>query len=406
VIALLVGLGVAGPIDGAPRDLLVAGEVAPPPLLLEGEVDRPPVFHYAVRLPGERVGSGSHAERSRPVVYGDLVLVGAAGGRALYAVSRRDGTLVREYPADAPVESAAVVRGADVLFSDSAGTTWRYALDGTLRWRHAGTAPVLVEPTVTDAAVLVADVEDLVVALDPNDGSLLWRYEHTPDSPRASELALFAAPAPLAEQGVILAGFSDGAVVAIEADTGDERWKVDVGEGEYPDVVAAPFRVGADLLLSGYFSPFVAFDLSTRGVRWRVDAGSALPPLVVRDGEVNVAWHGGTDGHLRAVDVRTGEVRADLDVGGGSAVTGLERVPAGLLVATGRGGLALVDPSTAEVTWKLRLGRRLDGLTAPPTVSGRQILLTTHGGRLVSLVTPRPEPPRPRPRYPGDPEAR
>ncbi|MGK0347585.1 MAG: outer membrane protein assembly factor BamB, partial [Myxococcota bacterium] len=142
-----------------------------------GTLSSPPVPHFSVRLPGELVGSGSHTEYGGPVIYGDLALLGSAGSSALHAVSRRDGSEVLSYPADGPVQSTAVLVGDRVIFGDKGGTTWCYKLDGTLVWRHTGTAPILTTPTLRDNHVYVADVEDLVVALDLATGEIQWRYE-------------------------------------------------------------------------------------------------------------------------------------------------------------------------------------------------------------------------------------
>jgi outer membrane protein assembly factor BamB len=128
-----------------------------------GAFDAPPAFQYVVPLPGGRSEAMTHAEWSSPVLADDRIYVGAAAGRALYALSRRDGTLLETFPADGAVESEAVVTGDRVYFSDSGGNTWCYTLAGDLVWRHDGTAPILVAPTVDQAhgLLLVTAVDDL-----------------------------------------------------------------------------------------------------------------------------------------------------------------------------------------------------------------------------------------------------
>ncbi|MFT6817893.1 MAG: outer membrane protein assembly factor BamB [Myxococcota bacterium] len=353
-----------------------------------GTLSSPPVPHFSVRLPGELVGSGSHTEYGGPVIYGDLALLGSAGSSALHAVSRRDGSEVLSYPADGPVQSTAVLVGDRVIFGDKGGTTWCYKLDGTLVWRHTGTAPILTTPTLRDNHVYVADVEDLVVALDLATGEIQWRYERPASLSRSSALGLFAKPEPAVRGAFLYAGFSDGAVVALNAETGDSVWEAQVGEGEYPDLVAGLVAHGGDIYVSGYFAPFAAVETTNESVRWRVEAGSAATPLLNSTLAEPVFYHPSSDGHLRAVVARTGEVLWDWDSGKTGALTEITTTDAGLLFGVADGGIYIVDPETGDEVWRYRGQRQLNGVSVAPTVSGRQVMFVTNAGRLISMLTP------------------
>jgi outer membrane protein assembly factor BamB len=373
------------------------------PAPYEGAFDAAPAFQYSVALPGGRSEALTHAEWSSPVLDGDLIFVGSASGRALFALSRRDGTLLHTYPAAAPVESEAVVSAGKVYFSDSGGNTWCYRLDGTLVWTHDGTAPILVAPTVDEAhgLVLVTAVDDLAMALRLDDGQLVWQYKARRDPSRRAELSLYASPrAVVADDGTtLLLGFSSGAVVAVDLVSGDESWSRAVGEGRYPDVVADVVTSGPSLFASGYFGPFVAVDRQTHDVLWRVEAGAAHAPLLVAEDGRTTLYHPGTDGDLRAVNPVTGAVRWEWDSDTTGAITTPRWTAAGLVVASSEGGLWLVDPDRGETVWKWREPLLLTGISSPPTVEGRQLVFVTNAGRLYSLLVPEASPP-PRPRWP------
>ena len=248
----------------------------------EGTFDGPPAFHYRRALPGGRMNSANHAEWSDPLIHGPYIYVGSAAGSGLYALSRADGTVQRTYPASTSVEAHPNVVGDRLYFSDTGGNTYCYSLDGELLWEHDGKAPVLVAPTVSDDGqrVIVTNVDDLAVSLDAATGALAWQYRAKRDLTRQAELSLFAAPrAVIADDDVIL-GFSNGTLVAVDLETGEEQWMRTVGEGRYPDLVADPVSGGSDLYTSGYFRPLVAIDLPTHNVRWRVDAGAAHPVAI------------------------------------------------------------------------------------------------------------------------------
>jgi outer membrane protein assembly factor BamB len=353
------------------------------------------------------MNAASHAEWSDPVLYGDLVLVGSAAGKALYALSRRDGSLVRTFPAENSVESGAVAVGDRVWFGDTGGNTYAYDLEtGELLWQHDGNAPILVAPVVVpgdDGApsrILVTNVDDLAIALDARTGELLWQYRAKRDLTRQAELTLYAAPRAEVADGLAVLGFSSGTVVGVDLETGEERWKRTVGEGRYPDIVADPVTVGNDLFTSGYYEPLVAIDLPSHNVRWRVDAGAAHAVAVDErpDGQV-VLYHPGSDGVLRAVAALTGAQLWTWSSGSAGSLTTPIITDAGLLVASSESSIWLVDPDTGETVWRWHEPWMLQGISADPAVDGRQAVFVSNAGYLYSLIVPRPQPP-PKPAWP------
>ncbi|MCB9678500.1 MAG: PQQ-binding-like beta-propeller repeat protein [Alphaproteobacteria bacterium] len=352
-----------------------------------GDLDRAPAFQWRVRLPGPPLNSASHTERSRPVVAGDEVLVGSAAGRGLYRLSRVDGAVRGVYEASASVESEPLVVDDRVYFADTSGTTWCYALSGEKIWSNRGNAPILTRPTLADGTVFVTNVDDLVVAIDAETGEQKWRYKAKRDLTRVAELALYAAPGALVDGGEVVVGFSSGQLVGLGAEDGSPKWQVDVGEGRYPDLVATPTRAGSDLYVSGYFKPLLALDRESRNVRWRAESGSAFP-VAVEDG---VVYSPGTDGQLRAFSALTGAEKWAWSSGTTAALTEPQITPAGVLVAASGGSLYLLDPENGRQQWAFDDLQLLEGITATPTVVGRQVLFVTNAGFLYSLVVPKGE---------------
>lgn len=366
MIALLAGLALGAPYGGS--------------------FAAPPVHHWSVRLPGEGLNSASHTEQTRPVFLDDDLLVGSAGGTALYRLTRDGGDLVTAYPAAASVESEAVVQGGRVYFADTSGTAWCYELDGDLVWSRDTGAPVLVRPTVTNDRVFLTNVDDLGVALDADTGELAWRYQRPPDPTRDAELRLYAAPAAVPVGELVLLGFSDGSVVALDQQGGDLQWERRVGEGIYPDIVAAPAIYGSDILASGYLQPLVAIDIGSHNVRWRLEHGAAAEPLVTEDGLI---LHPGTDGVLRAITALTGAVRWEWDSATSGALTTPILTDAGLVVGSSAGSVYLIDPDSGEETWRYRGSELLEGISASPAVDGRQLVFVSNSGILYSMLSPR-----------------
>ena len=373
--------------------LALSAAVAQP---YRGAFDAPPACQYRVRLPGGRINAATHAEWSSPVIAGDRIYLGSAADSEMVALDRTSGAVRVRYPATNSVESEAAVTADAVFFSDTGGNTYRFGLKGEPVWRHDGSAPILVGPTVLeeDDLVLVSNVDDLVVALNATTGELEWQYHARRDPTRHAELTLYAAPRPFVvrseERDLAVLGFSSGTVVAVDLESGEEVWKRSVGEGRYPDVVGDLVGEGNDLLASGYFGPFVAIDLPSHNIRWRVEAGAAHAPLVQPERIV----HPGSDGILRAVAPLTGAEIWRWDSGGSGALTTPIATEAGLVVASSDGGVWIVDAVDGREVWRWHEPWLLTSVSTPPAVEGRQMVFVTGSGWLYSLLVPTPSVPR------------
>ncbi|MCB9758861.1 MAG: PQQ-binding-like beta-propeller repeat protein [Alphaproteobacteria bacterium] len=383
---LLFALGFA--LTGGGPEPLAPPQRLPPPDAAQ-PFDVAPVLQWERRLPGPPVESATHTERSRPATDGDTLFLGYAAVPRLARIDRLTGEVLRTYDARAPVQAEPVLAADKVFFVDSAGYTWCYAIDGDEPlWSHYGGAPIASRPTLHNGLLIVASVDDVVYALGVDDGLIRWRYQRPADPTRDSELTLFGAPSPVVAGSLVLAGFSDGAVVGLGLGGGEVQWERRAGEGRYPDIIGTPLVIDTEAYVGGYSEPLVSLDLITRNVRWRLDVGSAAAPAVVGDR----LYHGATDGKLRAIDRRTGEVVWTWDSETTGALTTPQPTDAGLVVASSDGGLYLVDAETGALIWQYDPGYLLSGITAAPLVVGRQLLAVTNAGRLLSFISPEPEP--------------
>ncbi len=352
----------------------------------------PPIEAWSRPLPGRPPNSASRAEPASPVVWGNFLLVGGSGVDAVLVLDRRDGALRYELPTGAPVACAPVVADGVAYVSDSAGYTSAFrlaALDvGKPMWKHFGGAPILSSPTLSDGVLYVTNVNDEVVALDAAKGELRWRYAHELDPARGASLELYGAPSAAVDRrrGELLVGFSDGFVVALRVSDGEPRWNASIGEGTYPDLIAPAQPVGDMVIVGGYSEPLLALDPEERSVRWRVEIGSAAPfTLEGVDGGAVALFHGGTDGRLRRIDPRTGEVVWVWSSGDDGTLTRPVPTERGLLVGSSDGSLHLVDPATGAGRWSFEPGIQLEGFSAAPVLDGNTIYAVSNAGRVYAL---------------------
>ncbi len=359
-----------------------------------GAFDGAPVLTWSAPLPGPKVAAATHTELGAPVLHDRRIFVGSAADDALLVLSRDDGRLLARLPARGPVQAPPVIVGERIWFSDTAGDTSCYSLDDYRQvWQHEGTSPVLSQPLVDAGRVYVSNIDDVVVALDAATGEFRWRHAQKVDRVDSGP-SLYGAPAPTMLHGdapLLITGYSDGTLVALTPDTGEISWQRRVGEGAWPDLIGAAVDDGTSLLAGGFSGPLLALEPRTRTVRWRVETGSATAPTL---GPADPAsglpqvFHGGVDGVLRAIDARTGAVRWEWDSATQGALTPPVYTDAGLLIGSSSGALYLVDPATGHETWELDTGYLLAGISAAPVVDGRQAIVLTNAGNVLSLVVP------------------
>lgn len=161
-----------------------------------------------------------------------------------------------------------------------------------------------------------------VLAIDAGDGSVLWDREVYSGEPRARRhvKASYANSTPATDGHTLVAILGSQGIVALDAASGEERWRADLGRlslGLFGDAgsewgyASSPLIAGervfvqVDLHAGSYLA---AFDLATGEPLWRVDREErpvwATPTLVKAGGREELVVVGGY--YTRAYDPATG----------------------------------------------------------------------------------------------------
>jgi outer membrane protein assembly factor BamB len=148
---------------------------------------------------------------------------------------------------------------------------------GDISWSAPVSSEVLSAPNAKDDVVVLQTVDEKLIALSVEDGSQRWTYETT-----LPALTLRGSSAPvISSSGLVLAGFSNGTLVAVNASDGVWRWeeRVAVPEGEYD--IDRVIDIDGDLLVDGqrifassYQGNLMALDIETGRIVWGLEASS------------------------------------------------------------------------------------------------------------------------------------
>ena len=367
---------------------LSAAEVDPVERKYGGGLLLPLSEDWTWGMPDDGHWAITRLELGRPALSGERLLVGNSRQAGVFVLDRLSGQLLRHVDTSGPVQARPVeLDDGHWLVVDTFGQLSRWDADLKTVWTYDIGGAVTSEPVVVGDRVLVGTEADAVVAVGLGDGAWQWTYRREV-ARGAQDLAILGAPSPRAlGDSQVLAGFSDGAVVALQADTGVLAWEVAVGTGKFPDIQSDPVVAGDAVYVAGFGGPVVAIDAQTHRIRWEAEDAGAVGPMVFAGGYL---YTSGARGQLHCLDPATGKTvwtwkHKDAQLGAPVRAGGT------ILVGDTMGTLHAVDRFTGEERWTFRPadGTRVSGVAMAPVVDGRQVLFASAGGTLWSLVADR-----------------
>lgn len=153
-----------------------------------------------------------------------------------------------------------------------------HAATGEQRWAFDARTNIIAAPVVTPGTILVGTSRGRVYALDTSSSEHQWTYET-----RGYGSQWFIA---VADEMAFLGG--DMQLVAVDIESGDEVWQVDVDS----EIRASPAVVGDTVFLATYGQAVHALDAGTGEQQWQVSGGGGKSSPVVTDGFLFIGGRG------------------------------------------------------------------------------------------------------------------
>ncbi|HEY0393754.1 MAG TPA: PQQ-binding-like beta-propeller repeat protein [Candidatus Elarobacter sp.] len=297
------------------------------------------------------------------------------------------------FRATGAIHGSPVVAGGTLYVGSSDAKL--YALDartGTQRWSRALGAPVSSTPAVADGIVYAQTHAGRIVALRAATGATLWERKTGPDLPLpwGHESGDLYSSSPTLAGDVLLIGGGDGALRALDARSGRERWRF-MTRGR---VRATPAVHVGRVFIASFDGDVYAADLATGKQLWRfeteghgLDSGkfgydrrSVQSSPAVAGG---VVTFGSRDGHFYGVDETTGKERWRLH----DTVWWINASPAmenGRAIATSSDGryVEAVEAATGKPLWTFDAGANFFGSAA---IAGDVVFAGDFEGRLHAI---------------------
>src|SRR5438874_5705020 len=251
---------------------------------------------------------------------------GDAGHSGTYTGSapRQFHRIKWKFPTCDRIVSSPVIQNKTLYFGGDDGNI--YAVDcenGHQVWKRETGGPVASTPAVVDGILYATSYDGKLYALSAETGALRWKFSTAgerrfeakgihgfkpKDQTIADPFDVFLS-SPVVAQSTVYFGSGDGNLYAVDAISGELRWKFKTG-----DVVhSSPAFANGTLFFGSWDSYFYAVDAATGKEKWRFHAGE--DPLIhnqvgfqsspaVANG---VVYTGCRDANLYALDAATGK---------------------------------------------------------------------------------------------------
>ncbi|HEV7400510.1 MAG TPA: PQQ-binding-like beta-propeller repeat protein [Solirubrobacterales bacterium] len=219
--------------------------------------------------------SGTPTDVTGPVYHQGNVFFAYVDGD-LVAVDARSGKQVWTRKLAGHLESSPMAVGGTLyLGTDKTNVVAVRASDGKVLWQFNSPAAIKASPSFHRGRIFVADYESGIFCLDASDGKLLWRT-NTSKVPPFGEGGFYSSPA--IAFGRVYAGRDDGTVLALDEKTGEVDWSFPTNNFVYgsPAVARVP-GTPPTVYIGSYDEHFYALDALTGKQRWRYDVGGPVP---------------------------------------------------------------------------------------------------------------------------------
>lgn len=354
-------------------------------------------FNFAARTNLQRMwkkgfGSGSSKRNTlltAPIITDGKVFVqDALGTVTAFNLENGEKLWTRKLRSKLSDENSASLNGMGLAAYQSkilavAGFGTLFALDtntGDILWKYNAKTPLRSTPTVCGNRAYLRTLDNMLLAISLEDGTLLWRYNISAED---TVWAGAAAPACRAEKNMLVAGFSNGDIEAFNASIGYPLWAATLVDNSSTafttdiNAIQAPAVIDDNMVFATGSELTMGIDQRTGEEKWRQKIGGTSIPLVAGD-YVFVL----TDSHeLSALNKSNGEIiwTIDLPQDEDTVVeeiyyTGPLMINSHLFVASSEGDVFAFSAQDGQLLYQIDLG---DGVAAAPIFADGYVVFVT-----------------------------
>ena len=216
--------------------------------------------------------------RMSPIIYKNSIVVGNAyDGLISYNLKNKNKIWRVNIPFG--VEASGVTVKDRLFIGSNNGKMYSIDLvSGEIIWVFDTMSELVSEPLLNEGVLYFISGSQSMYALDASNGKQLWIH-HRQDT--TSSITIRGGSKPSISNEVIYAGFSDGALVAVNAKTGTEKWEITLNRNfKFKDIDASPVIEGDFIYINSYDDKIYCLSKDKGEIIWNKNFGGSGTPVI------------------------------------------------------------------------------------------------------------------------------
>jgi outer membrane protein assembly factor BamB len=279
----------------------------------------------------------------------------------------------------APLSGGTSAAGDLVMIGSSDGRLFALnSADGKIRWQVRINGEVLAPPAISERLIALRTGDGKLRGLSPADGHELWSTQQ-----QVPRLSLRGTARPVIAGGMVLCGFDNGKVVAVNSSDGSVQWEATVtpphGRTELErlsDIDSAVLVAGQNVYAVGFQGRVAMLALDTGQVWWAHDL-SSYRGMSMDDEALYIST---AEGEVVALRARTGAEIWRQSVLLHRGLSTPANVEDALVVGDFQGYLHWLDKSSGALAARVSTGKvRISNV---PVVGGNLVVAVNDRGQI------------------------
>lgn len=263
-----------------------------------------------------RIEGSSNAARlaAAPVVGGEMLFAVGSDG-TIHAFNKDSGARIWSSDVEMSDDMRPSAFGGGVSYdngmlfaTNGAGEAKSMnAMTGEVSWTVKPSGPLRGSPTIAFGQVYVMTQDNQILALNVNNGELLWN-----ESGSSAQSGVFGVAAPAAGNGTVIAGYSSGELSAYRYENGRTLWADALARTNISTTVSSLTDIDADPIIDsgrvyalGQGGRMAAYELVTGQRIWELNLAGISTPAIAGEWIFTLT----DDARLLAIARSTGRVR-------------------------------------------------------------------------------------------------
>jgi outer membrane protein assembly factor BamB len=255
--------------------------------------------------------------------------------------------------------------------------------DGATRWKVRLNGEVLSAPVIGERLIAIRTVDGKLHGISPKDGKELWSQEQ-----QVPRLSLRGTSWPVLTGDLVISGFDNGKVAAINVNDGSVQWETLISpphgktELERLDDVDSAVRIsGSDVYAIGFQGRVAMLALDTGQIWWSHDASSFRGIGLDSD----ALYISTSDGEIISMRRRTGTEIWRQKVLLHRRLSSVVEADTSVVTGDYQGYVHWLDKATGAIAARARTGKVR--ISNSPVVIGNMVLVVNDIGKITAFRT-------------------